>query len=885
MSIFNLFSSLRRFLQSRSPADGAIDDELRFHIEQRTHDLQRSGMSEELARRRALLEFGGLTRFQEQCHNQRNHAWLETLWSDIRYGLRMLRRNPGFAAVAVLTLALGIGANTAIFSVFHGVVLAPLPYPAADRLVVVFQSNPHASHASVSRLDFQDWQRTATAFEQMIGVRWHDLDLSAPGTPERLTAYGVSSGLFHLLGVQLPIGREFSPEEDRVGGSPVAIIDDRLWNERFNRSPQVLGRTVTLDGVSYSVVGVTPAQFRLWGDADAYVPLAQGDPMFNDRRFPGVICVARLRPGVTIAQAQSEMTSIQQRLDAQYPDTNKGLGTDVVPLKRVMVGDVAGTLLLLLGAVGVVLMITCANVANLLLARASARAREFAIRSALGAARMRIVRQLLTECLLLSLAGGLAGLAVAEAVFRLVVAMSGQALPRSQNIGLNVPVLLFALVLSILVGILFGLAPAWKSAFTDVEASLKDRSQGAGRLRHRTQKILIISQVALTLVLLTAAALLFRTVHDLWRVDPGFQAQNLVTFKVALGTAALESPTRIRASYEQLIERIRHVPGVTSASFTNLVPLNQLKNMAPFWLGPRPNSPVGEAPRLLLYWTGPEYLETMRIPMLRGRYLSASDTSRSARVIVIDSVLAQAFFPHTDPIGQQIAVNIWGDATVVGVAAHVRHAGLGDAADLNQPQAYASVAQLQDAAVPGFYGELTVIVRTPVDMAAIMPALKTAIFGAGNQQPIYDVRSMRDIVSESMVSQRFAMILLGCFGGLALLLAAIGIYGVMSYSIHQRVHELGIRMALGATKANLAGLVLGQAMRLVLAGIAIGITTALILAHAVGSFSRLLYGVRATDPATLLVAALTLVSVALLASYLPARRATRTDPMIALRQQ
>jgi predicted permease len=688
-----------------------------------------------------------------------------------------------------------------------------------------------------------------------------------------------------LLGVQLAIGREFSPEEDRVGGPPVAIIDDRLWNERFNRNAQVLGKTVALDGVNYAVIGVTPTGFRLWGDAEAYVPLAQGDPIFNDRRFPGVICVARLKPDVTIAQAQSEMTSIQHRLDAQYPNTDKGLGTDVVPLKRVMIGDVAGTLLLLLGAVGVVLMITCANVANLLLARATARSREFAIRSALGAARVRIVRQLLTESVLLSMVGGLVGLAVAEAVLKLVLAVAGQDLPRSQNVGLNVPVLVFALMLSMVVGILFGLAPAWKSASSDLQTALKDRSHGSGRLNHRTQNILIIGQIALTLVLLTGAALLFRTVHDLWRVDPGFQTQNVITFKVALGAAALESPVQIRASYEQLIERIRHVPGVMAADFTNLIPLNQLKNMAPFWVGSQRNSAVGEAPRLLLYWTGPEYLKTMRIPMLQGRYFSASDTSQSERVIVIDSVLAKKYFPHADPIGQRITINIWGDATIVGVAAHVRHTGLGDAADLDQPQAYASLAQLQDSAVRTFYGELRVMVRTPLDVAAIMPALKAKIFGGGSQQAIYDVRTMRDIISESMVSQRFPMILLACFGGVALLLAAIGIYGVMSYSITQRVHELGIRMALGASKAQVFRMVLGHAMRLAFVGIAIGVTAALILTSAVGSFSRLLYGVRATDPATLLVASLTLVSVALLASYVPARRATRTDPMIALRQE
>jgi predicted permease len=868
----------------RSRLERETEEELRFHIEARAQDLERTGVSPEEAMRRARMEFGGMTRFQEECRKERGAVWAETLWADVRYGVRMLRRNPGFAMVAVLTLALGIGANTAIFSVFRGVVLAPLPYRDPDRLVVVFQSNPHAPHASLSGLDFQDWRRTANAFEQMAGIRWHDFNLTGPGTPERLTGYAVSSGLFQTLGVPLALGREFSTEEDRVGGTPVAIINDRLWSERFGRDPQVLGKTVTLDGANYAVIGVTPAGFRLWSDVDAFVPLAQGDPIYNDRRFPGVICIARLKPNVTIPQAQGEMSAIQQSLDAQYPNTDKGLGTDVTPLKPVMIGNVAGTLLLLLGAVGVVLMIACANVANLLLARSTARKREFAIRAALGAGRSRIIRQLLTESVIISVMGGVLGLAIAEAAVKLVTAMAGpDFLPRSENIALDAPVLIFALLLSVVVGILFGLAPAWKSTTADVQTALKDAFRGSVRVHHHTQNTLVVGQVALTLVLLAAAGLLFRTVHHLWGVDPGFQPQNLVTLKVGLPSAATMSPAQIRTSYEQLIERIRNLPGVRSAEFTNLVPLNQLKNMAPFWIGSHPDTAVGEAPRLLLYWTGPEYLKTMQIPMLRGRYLTPSDTVRSQRVIVIDSVLAQKYFPQADPIGQRITINIWGDATIVGVAAHVRHADLGDAAE--QPQAYASLYQLQDEAVRNFYGELTVIVRTPLDAAVLLPGVKAAAFGAGGAKVIYDVRTMKDIVSESMVAQRFPMMLLGTFAGLALLLAAIGIYGVISYSITQRVHEIGIRMALGATKSSVFRMVLGQALRLSVAGIAIGVASALLLGPVLGSFSRLLYGVRATDPATLLVTSFVLMSVALLACYVPARRAMRTDPMIALRQE
>jgi putative ABC transport system permease protein len=877
--------TLLKRITRRSRFDRETEDELRFHIDARADDLQRTGLSREEALRRARIEFGGITRFQEECRKQRGRAWAETLWADVRYALRMLRRNPGFATVAILTLALGIGANTAIFSVFRGVVLAPLQYRDPNRLVAVFQSNPHSPRASLSGLDFQDWRRTATSFEQMAGIRWHDVNLTGPGTPERLTGYAVSSGLFQTLGVPLALGREFSLGEDRVGGPPVAIINDRLWRERFGRDPQVVGKTITLDGADYAVIGVTPASFHLWEEVDAFVPLAQGDPIYNDRRFPGVICIARLKTGVTIAQAQSEMSAIQHRLDAQYPDTDKGVGTDVTALKPLIIGDVAGTLLLLLCAVGVVLMIACANVANLLLARSTARTREFAIRAALGADKKRIVRQLLTESILLSVTGGVLGLAVAAAALKIITTIAGPDFPRSENIGLDAQVLVFALLLSVIVGIAFGLAPAWKSAGADTQAALKDRSRGSARAHHRTQNSLVVGQVALTLVLLAGAGLLFRTVHDLWAVDPGFQAQNLVTFKVGLPSAAIETPAQIRTSYEQLIERIRNLPGVTSAEFTNLVPLSQVKNMAPFWIGSHADSAVGEAPRLLLYWTGPEYLKTMQIPMVRGRYLTASDSTASPRVIVIDSVLARKYFPHTDPIGQRITINIWGDATIVGVAAHVRHSGLGDTSDLSQPQAYASLYQLQDEGVRNFYGGLTAIVRTPLDAAALMPGVKAAAFSAGDQKVIYEVRTMKDIVSGSMVAQRFPMMLLGTFAALALLLAAIGIYGVISYSMTQRVHEIGIRMALGASKANVFRMVLGNAIRLSVAGIILGLAAALALGPVVGSFSRLLYGVGAADPATLAATSLMLVSVALLACYFPARRAMRTDPMIALRHE
>lgn len=885
MKILDSFRSSLASLFHRAQMDSEMDEELRSHIEKRADDLERSGISRAEAIRRANIEFGGLERYKEECRQERSGSWLETLWADVRYGLRMFRRNPGFTAVAVLTLALGIGANTAIFSVVQGVMLAPLPYDQPDRLVIVWQNNAQTPRLSVSLPDFREWQRQATSFEQMAGARWSAFNLTSPGTPEHTTGLEVSSGFFHLLGAQLSLGREFTPQEDQAGGARVAIITDHLWKARFGGDAQALGKSLTLDGVSYIIVGILSPEFRFVDNRDVYIPLAQGDPMFNDRRFPGVLPIGRLKPGVTISQAHSEMDSIQANLNQLYPATDHGFGAVIVPLKPAVVGDIAGTLLLILGAVAVVLLIACANVANLLLARSAARAREFAIRSALGANQGRIMRQLVTESVLLALAGGILGLAIARAALKGVLAIVATDLPRSENVGLNGSVLLFALVVSIVVGVLFGLAPAFKSLRPDLQSALKSGSRGSTGAHHRTQHVLVVGQMALTIVLLAGAGLLFRTIRDLWHINPGFQAQNVITFKVGLSPSVTSTASSMRTAYRQLLERIRSIPGVESADITNLVPLNHFNNPAPFWIGTRANTALAEAPRLFMYWTGPDYLKTMKVPLLQGRFLTPEDTDESERVTVIDSVLARTYFPGQNPVGQSITVNIWGDARIVGVVEHVQHKGLGDPAEANQPQTYASLEQLPPQAIKTFYGDLLTVVRTPLDPETVMPAIKAAVYGAASDQPVYDVRTMRDIVSESLTSQRFPMMLLGAFAALALLLASVGIYGVISYSMTQRVNEIGIRMALGAKKTGIFRMVLGQGLRLALVGVVIGTVAALILGRLLGNFSQLLYGVRAGDPLTFLTVSLVLISVALIACYVPARRAMSTDPMIALRHE
>jgi len=881
-------SNWRRWFSRRKKWEQDLHDELRFHIERQTAANVAAGLPPEEARRQAVLQLGALEGLKEDCREQRSGFWLESLYADVRYALGILRKAPSFTTIAILTLALGSGANTAIFSVVQGVLLAPLPYSEPERLVMVWQYNQKLQHViSVSYPDFLDWQRDARSFQQMAAFDSQDRNLTAPGRPEHLNGEEISSGFLSTLGVKPMLGREFSPDEDKHGGPPVVIISNRLWRNRFAASTAALGKSVTLDGVDYTVVGVLPEDFRTLGEeADVYVPPGQGDPLiYGDRTIHPIFCIARLKPGITIAQSEAEMGAMQEHLDRLYPPADRGLGANVQPLKHEFVAEVSGTLLLLLGAVGIVLLIACANVANLLLARSAARTREFAIRSALGASGARIVRQLVTESVLLSLAGGALGLALAKWGVRPVVAALPGGLPRSENIGVNVTVLLFALGVSVAVGILFGLAPALKSSQADPQASLKEGGRGSTSTHHRAQSSLVIVQMALTLVLLVGAGLLFRTIRRLWEVNPGFDARHVIAFNVGLSPSATKTTSGMRIAYQQLIERIRNIHGVTSAELTVLSPLSEHQNIGPFWVGSQEPASSAQEPRALFYWTGPDYLRTMEIPLLRGRYFTAADTASSQPVILIDSVLARAYFADKDPVGQAMTIPHWGRVRIIGVVGHVRHWGLDERDAYTQNQIYASINQFPDDWALIFYRRLTVVVSTPLDAAAVMPAIKAAVYGESDDQTVYGVQVMRQALSQSLSSQRFPMILLGVFAGLALLLASIGIYGVISYSVVLRVHEIGIRMALGAQRRDVFRMVIGQGLRLAMAGVAIGAATALVLARLLSSFSHLLFGVGANDPATFVTVSVILTGVAILACYIPARRAMRVDPMVALRYE
>jgi len=810
---------------------------------------------------------------------------------DFRYAARSLRKSPGLTAAAILTLALGIGANTAIFTVLEGVVLAPLPYSNPDRLVVVALYNRTLKYATrLSYPDFLDWQRNSRSFDDIAAFRDQGFDLSSPGVPEHLDGEEVSSEFFRTLGVNPALGRELSPEEDRTGGPPAVVISDRLWRDRFAARPSALGRVITLDGIGYAVVGVLEPEFRFESRrADVYTAIGRGDPLYlRDRTVHNILCVARLKPELSLGQARAEMNTVQEHIDRLNPATEQGQGVYIDSLKHDLVGDVRETLLLLLGATGLVLLIACANVANLQLTRAAARTREFAVRLALGASRGRVARELIAESVLLSLIGGALGLAIAAWGVRVVLATAPGSVPRIENAGVNGWVLLFALVVSVSVGILFGLAPALQSSKTDLQTGLRDSDRGALGSRNPTQRVLVVAQVALALVLLSAGTLLFCTIRNLGAVNPGFDTQHVITFQAGL-SASVKTASGIRTAYQELVGNIRQVPGVRDADISALVPLSEGANEGPFWIGPRQPASMARIPRAIYYPVGPDYLNTMRIPLLRGRSLAASDELGSERVVVIDTLLARRYFPSQDPIGRSLTIPHWGAARnvaarVVGVAGHVEQYGL-DGSLGEKPQIYYCFYQLPDEVVPLFRGEVALTVRTPLDAAAVMPAIRAAVHQVGADQPVYNVRTMQELVEGSTARQRFPMLLLVAFAVLALVLTSIGTYGVVSYSTTRRGPEIGIRMALGAGRQEILWMVVGQGVRLGLAGVSIGAIVALILGRLLPGFSHLLYGVRPTDPLTMLEVSLILLVIVILACYVPALRAAKLDPMAVLRNE
>lgn len=809
---------------------------------------------------------------------------METLLQDLRYGLRMLLKSPAFTAIAVLTLAIGIGANTAIFSVINGVLLNPLPYPEPNRLVMLYDQSQAFNQMSVSYLNFQDWRRNSKSFEHMAAFRPDDFNLTQVEEPDHVEGELVSSDFFATLGIEPKMGRAFTASEDRAGGAPVVVISHGAWMRRFGGDSNILGKSLALNGTARTVIGVLPVNFRFGSAAsEFFLPLGQWDPMMlRDRELrPGLNVVARLKPGVTLSQASADMESVRRALAEQFPKA-EGTGVRVVTLKEDTVGDVRPLLLTLFGAVAFVLLIACANVANLLLARSSARKREFAIRVSMGASRARILRQLLTESVTLALAGGMLGLAFAYVGTVAVLRTMPHTLPRQSDIGVDLRVLLFVLAASLLTGILFGLAPVVHSFRHNVEEALRESSRAVTGERNLAQRSFVVAELALSVILLIGAGLMIRTLSRLWSVDPGFDPHNVLTMQVALSPTIGNSPNAIRTAFDQLLDRLKNTAGVQAASVTSLLPLSGDDSEIAVWReGPEPPAEPGIESDSLLYIVTPDYLHSMDIPLLRGRFLNQQDRLGNAKAIVIDDVFAHEFFKGEDPIGKRMNLKFIGQAQIVGIAGHVKHWGL-DRDDQEKVRAefYFPLMQVPDDFMQTAKNNLYLVVRTATEPISMTQTIRSQVMGASRDQPVYNVETMEEMISLSIAQRRFTMLLLSIFAAIALLLASIGIYGVFAYSVAQRTHEIGIRMALGAHRGNISAMIFGGAMRLILVAVAAGLLLSLVCSRLLRSQ---LYGVSSIDGITYAAVPLLLVGVALLATYIPARRATRVDPMVALR--
>jgi predicted permease len=818
---------------------------------------------------------------------------MNALFQDLKFGLRMLAKNPGFTAVAVLTLALGIGANTALFSVVNGVLLNPLPYPEPNQLVTLHESKLNFPYGSISYPNFRDWQRDNHTFSSMAIARGYGFTLTGAGEPEQVRGEFMSSDFFPLLGVKPLIGRTFAPGEDEIGAAPIALISARLWKRKFGTDPEILGKSLTLDGRSYTIVGVIPANFDLllksFSPKEVYIPIGQWDHhglKFREAGL-GIHGIGRLKPGVTIQQARADMDGVTRNLAAAYPDADKGISAGIIPLREDMVGDVQPVLLVLLAAVGFVLLIACVNVANLLLARSAGRRRELAVRVALGASPGRLILQLLTESVLLALAGGGLGIVLAAWGTQAALNVLPAALPRAQEIGIDAHVLIFTVAASVLAGILFGLAPALKTSKPNLQEALKEAGRGTSGAHHRTQGVFVVIEMATALVLLIGAGLMSRTLARLWGVNPGFDPNHVLTFGFSLPPAMKKaSPDAIRAAFREFDSKLGSTPGVQAVSLSwGAIPMDS-EDDEQFWIEGQPKpSNENDMNWALEYTVEPDYLRVMRIPLERGRFFTPQDNEHSPAVAVIDDVLARKYFPNENPIGKRINLHEYNDqpAEIIGVVGHVKQWGLdSDDTQSLRAQLYHPFMQLSGDVMALSPLGIGVLVRSEGAVAALFTSIRHTNQQMNNEQVIYGAQTMNEVIADSLAARRFSMILLGSFALVALVLASVGIYGVLAYLVGQRTHEIGIRMALGAGRYEVLRLVVGQGAKMTLLGVALGLAAAMGLTRLM---SDMLYGVSATDPLTFIAVALLLILVALAACYIPARRATKVDPMVALRHE
>jgi putative ABC transport system permease protein len=864
-----------------------LEEEIRSHLEMQIEENLRRGMTPEEARQAASRKFGGAVQVKEAYRDRLSLPVIETAFQDLRYGLRMLRRNPGFTFVAVLTLALGIGANTAIFSVVNAVLLRSLPYRDPDRLVAAsYYRGVAGDYARIA--DFQAWRDQAKAFEQIAAYRTDDADFTGNGEPERLTAGTVSASLFATLGVAPALGRDFTPEDDTDGAAPVVILSDGLWRRRFGGDPQVIGKAITLRGQSLTVIGIMPPGFRFPGESELWAPLM---PILNRQlsqqaSMGRLNVLARLKPAVTPEGAKAELSIILERQRHDSPRLYSLVQeVRVVKLGEKFIGDVRRPLLVMFGAVAFVLLIACANVANLLLARSTARQKEMAIRAAVGAGRLRLAQQLLTESLLLSTAGGVAGLLAAKWGVKLLVAMSPSGIARINESGVDGRVFGFTCAVAVLTGLIAGLFPALHASKTDVNETLKARSTAGGarsgqdRMR-RALPALMIAELAMALILLVGAGLMVKSFMRLLDVPKGFNPDGLLTLllRPGYGKYPQGSPQRV-AYYQEALAHVRALPGVESACLTSFLPLTgptvriilQIEGRPPFEQG---KEPIVEANHISL-----EYFLTMGIPMRAGRPFSAQDGAETPKVVIINETFARRLFPNENPIGHRL-FPVPNQATIVGVVGDTHHLGLDR--DI-RPEVYLPYVQRPDDMM-----SLRLVVRAAsgqnnsTGLASLAAAIRKQSQAIEPNEPVSQVVTMNEHLSDSVAQRRFQMLLLGVFAAVALVIASVGIYGVISYAAGQRTQEIGVRMALGAQSGDVLRMVIWRGMSLALVGVALGLAAALALTRIIRS---LLFEVSATDPATFALIALLMVSVAFIASYIPARRATKVDPLIALRSE
>lgn len=869
----------------REQRDLELAEELESHLQMHTEDNLRSGMTPEEARRQALIKLGGVEQAKEEYRSQRGLPAIETLVNDLSYGFRRLIRSPGFTAVAVLSLALGIGANTAIFTIVNAVLLRPLPYTDADKLVRIGGANLSKGRmmSSFSPQDFYDWQAGNNVFESLSACDKWSLNLTDAGEPERLDALAVSANFFQVLRAEAALGRTFLSAEDQLSATPVAILSHALWQRRFNSDPNIVGRQIILTDEAYTVIGVMPEGFRSpplregqLTDPELWVPFTIDLKEWTRSSRSVDAAVGRLKPGVTIEQARSEMQTIASRLERQYPESNTNQSISVDSLQESIVQKSRMPLLIVLGAVGFLLLIACANVAGLLLARSTERQREIAIRMALGATRSRIIRQLLAESLMLSLLGGALGLLLALWSTNLLVVLAADLIPRVNHIETDGRVLVFTLFISFATGIAFGLAPAFHLSIPNLNETLKEGGRGGsmGLRSQRLRSILVISEIALSLLLLVGAGLLARSFLRLQEVNPGFRPENLLTMYISLpGNRYMEDEQKV-AFFNRVVTGVRSLPGVGQASVVSILPISENFDRFGIVVEGQPAQPLGVSPEADRYRIGPDYFSTMSIPLIAGRVFNERDRAQSSPVVIINETLARRYWPGESAVGKRIKGARTEDPwlEVVGVVVDVKQYGLDTAPTL---QVY--LPQDQSPTL-----HMTLVVRTGPNPGSYFKAVREKIWEIDRSQPVYNIRTMEQLLSNSVTQRRFSMTLLGLISTMALILSCVGLYGVISYTVTQRAHEIGIRIALGARSWDVLKMVLGQGAALTITGICIGLVSSYAMTK---MLNKLLFEVAATDSLTYLSVSLLILLVSLLSCFLPARRAMKVDPMVALRHE